>query len=215
MFKFVSLLFHRHDLRNCFLPSLSPVVIWGNRITTGNLIVSCISYELYYSNQNLRPWTISLILFFFFLNTDATVLLRMSHSMYEVTRDKNQLDVGGSVFAGLGRRVSAACYMGNPRLSWRWAPANRLTDQIWHWLSNTHPTQISPLFFFFTRVGVRLWVSLSMSTRRGTWITPKCLAADCRVCLSTEHGERCQNISINGWKAWLSDVSSTLFSISF
>lgn len=56
----------------------------------------------------------------------------MSHSMYEVTRDKNQLDVGGSVFAGVGRPVSAACYMEKPRLSGSWAPANRLTDQIWH-----------------------------------------------------------------------------------
>lgn len=84
---------------------------------------------------------------FFFLNTDATGLLRMSHSMYEVTRDKNRLDVGGSVFAGVGRPVSAACYMENPRLSWSGAPANRLANQIWHWLSNTHPAQIPPLFF--------------------------------------------------------------------
>lgn len=59
---------------------------------------------------------------------------------------RNRLDMGGSVFAGVGRPLLATCYMEIPRLSWSSAPANRHADQIWHWSSNSHPTQISPSF---------------------------------------------------------------------
>lgn len=82
-FKFVSLLFHRHDLRNCFCP-LSRCCLWSQNVITGNLIIGCIPYELDYSNQSMAMDHI--FNSFFFLNRDATVLLRMSHSKYEVAR---------------------------------------------------------------------------------------------------------------------------------
>lgn len=125
---------------------------------------------------------------------DETLLRHMSRSMQEFWHrhvTKNKVDVGGSVFAVVGRLGTVKrshnlpCSQTPTILQYNHRP--NMAPNPTHFLHKDklcyiHRTNF-PLFFFFltTTVGVWSWVSPSISTRWGEWIISEWLGAGCRV----------------------------------